>query len=58
MGIEAVEKLIFSFNKGLLRGDILIDDHIKGRGQEKFKGKVIHFGNGDNRTWNSILIKL
>jgi len=28
----------------ILIGDILIDDHAKGKGQDKFKGKLILFG--------------
>jgi len=27
-----------------LKGDILIDDNIKGKGQEIFEGRLIHFG--------------
>ncbi len=40
-------KLIICSNKGLLKGDILIDDHISGRGQEFFEGKLIHFGQNE-----------
>ncbi len=38
------KKLIITPNKGLLRGDYLIDDYINGRGQESFGGELIHFG--------------
>lgn len=43
-GYDFVERLIICSNKGLLKGDILIDDNNSGRGQEHFEGKLIHFG--------------
>lgn len=43
-GMAMVEKLIISPNKGLNKGDYLIDDFISGNGQENFEGKVLHFG--------------
>lgn len=46
-GIEWTEKLILSCNKSLLMGDYLIDDNYKGRGQEFFKGQLIHFGTNE-----------
>ncbi len=47
-GIEWAERLIISSDKGCFYGDYLIDDNLKGRNQEGFKGKVIHF---KNTTW-------
>ena len=52
---EFIEKLIISPNKGLLKGDILIDDLIEGRGQENFEGKLIQFGSLQYKNWNSVL---
>ncbi len=43
-GLDFTEKLIISPNKGLLKGDILIDDITEGKGQEGFEGKLLHFG--------------
>lgn len=50
-----VKKLIICPNKGLLMGDFLIDDMINGRGQENFKGELIHFGSEHFSCWNSIV---
>ncbi len=36
LGFEWVKRLNFSPDKSLLRGDILIDDHENGRGQDGF----------------------
>lgn len=52
------EKLIICSNKGLLKGDILIDDHIEGRGQESFEGELFHFGSPILPDWKSIDKKL
>jgi 5'(3')-deoxyribonucleotidase len=53
-GIEFTEKLIICSNKGLLRGDILIDDNNHGKGQENFIGRLIQFGSAAYPDWNSI----
>ncbi|MFY8283424.1 5' nucleotidase, NT5C type [Pseudoalteromonas sp. SSMSWG5] len=58
LGIEFVERLIISPNKGLFHGDILIDDHSDGNGQELFQGKLIHFGSGQYPTWAVVLTEL
>tara|TARA_R110000772_G_scaffold86113_2_gene180483 strand:+ start:4441 stop:4884 length:444 start_codon:yes stop_codon:yes gene_type:complete len=57
-GVEFTEKLIISPNKGLLKGDILIDDLISGRGQENFEGKIMQFGSEDYPNWNSVMKNL
>ena len=54
-GYEFTKKLIISPNKGLLRGDILIDDHIDGKGQEEFEGDLIHFGSTSFPDWSSVM---
>lgn len=41
------ERLILAPNKGLLRGDDLIDDHAHGKGQDLFEGQLILFGSED-----------
>jgi 5'(3')-deoxyribonucleotidase len=54
-GFEMVEKLIICNNKGLLRGDFLIDDQIAGRGQEFFKGQIIQFGTEPFKNWHDVM---
>lgn len=54
-GYEMTLKLIICSNKGLLKGDILIDDHASGRGQEFFDGKLIHFGQNEYPNWDAVL---
>jgi 5'-nucleotidase len=57
-GLEFTEKLIISPNKGLLKGDLLIDDLISGRGQESFEGKIMQFGSVDYPDWKSVNVRL
>ncbi|KVX01618.1 5' nucleotidase, NT5C type [Shewanella frigidimarina] len=54
-GIAFTEKLIICANKSLLKGDILIDDQLSGRGQDKFDGQLIHFGSTAYPNWKSIM---
>lgn len=54
-GFEFTERLIISPNKGLLKGDYLIDDITEGKGQEDFEGKLLHFGQEKYPNWKSIL---
>lgn len=54
-GYEMTSNLIICSNKGLLKGDVLIDDHSNGRGQEHFEGKLIHFGQSDYPNWEAVL---
>jgi len=55
LGIEMVQKLIISPNKGLNKGDFLIDDHREGRGQDTFEGRLIHFGSAQFPEWEDVL---
>lgn len=55
LGYKYVERLIISPNKGLLIGDILIDDHTTGNGQDKFGGRLIHYGSKLFPSWESVL---
>lgn len=55
LGMELVKKLIISPNKGLNRGDYLIDDHETGRGQETFEGKLLHFGGKEYPDWEAVI---
>ena len=51
---EMAKKLIISPNKGLNKGDYLIDDNINGKGQDHFEGKLIHFGSEEFKDWSLI----
>ncbi|QES89641.1 5' nucleotidase, NT5C type [Rhizosphaericola mali] len=48
------KKLILTHNKGLLKGDYLIDDR-KVHGVSKFEGEHIWFGQAPFENWNAIL---
>lgn len=53
--IDMARKLIISPNKGLSKGDYLIDDHESGKGQEFFEGKLLHFGSDKYSNWNGVI---
>lgn len=53
-GYSFTKNLIICSNKGLLKGDILIDDHIEGRGQENFEGLIFHFGSSSFPNWKAV----
>lgn len=54
LGFEAVNNLIITPNKGLNRGDYLIDDNATGKGQEQFEGQLLQFGTNEFPNWQSI----
>lgn len=54
LGINAAYKLIISPNKGLNKGDFLIDDNVSGKGQEDFEGVLIQYGSKDFPNWQRI----
>ena len=54
LGKAAYKRIIFSHNKGLLKGDYLIDDRIK-NGVAEFEGEHIHFGQKGAANWKEIL---
>jgi 5'-nucleotidase len=54
LGLEIAYRLILCPNKGLLRGDILIDDNRSGKGQEFFQGTIYQFGSKRHSDWTSI----
>ena len=55
LGIEYVERLILSPDKSLLKGDILIDDKSKDRGQDSFEGELIQFGIPKFSDWECVM---
>lgn len=54
LGFEWVNKLIMSPDKSLLKGDVLIDDHIAGRGQDLFDGILFQFGSPEFENWTAV----
>lgn len=54
LGESAKKKLILSHNKGLLRGDFLVDDRIA-NGVGDFQGIHIHFGTPEYPDWQAVL---
>ncbi len=58
LGFDWVERLIISPDKSLLRGEVLIDDHDLGRGQDKFQGQLIKFGSPDYPDWSRVINEL
>jgi 5'-nucleotidase len=55
LGLEVAYRLIICPNKGLLKGDILIDDNIRGKGQEHFAGEVYQFGSAKYPNWKALI---
>jgi len=55
LGFEWVKRLIISPDKSLLKGDVLIDDHNAGRGQDRFQGDLIHFGSPQFSDWTAVM---
>ncbi|MGX5203456.1 5' nucleotidase, NT5C type [Aliikangiella sp. IMCC44632] len=53
--VEFCKRLILSYDKSLLKGDFLIDDHDCGRGQEGFEGELIQFGCEQYPNWNEVV---
>ena len=54
LGKEAKKKLILSHNKGLMKGDYIIDDR-DANGVADFEGEHIHFGSEKFPDWKSVL---
>jgi len=54
---DLAEKLILSNYKDFLIGDILIDDHRDGKGQDRFNGELILYGSLKYPTWDKIKIE-
>lgn len=47
-------RMIISPNKGLNKGDYLIDDIKEGKGQENFEGEILLFGSDEFPDWIKI----
>jgi 5'-nucleotidase len=55
LGMEHVHRLIICSDKSMIKGDVLIDDHTSGRGQENFKGTLIKFDPENHAMWAQVL---
>ena len=58
LGYRFVKRLHISPRKDLFRGDILIDDNLKGKGQENFEGSVIRFGGEFCQSWPEAVVRV
>jgi len=58
LGIAFVDRLIICAHKELVKGQILIDDHADGKGQEHFGGRQIQFGTNQYPDWNAVMAEL
>ena len=60
-GLEVAKKLIICWDKGLLKGDFLIDDTINVESkldlQTKFEGEFVHFGSEQMPDWKAVRAK-
>ena len=52
---DLAKRLILCSNKGLMRGDFLVDDNNSGKGQERFEGELLHFGTDQFPDWSSVM---
>ena len=53
-GQRLVDKVHISPNKGMVKGDYLIDDWACGKGQEDFDGELVHFGSKEYPDWLAV----
>ena len=56
-GLDFCNNLIVCSNKGLLKGQYLIDDNFTGKNQENFEGEFIHFGSKETPDWPTVLTR-
>lgn len=54
-GYPFTKRLILSNQKHLLKGDFLIDDQARGKGQERFEGTFVHFGSRTYPDWPAVM---
>ena len=54
LGKEAAKRMVITGYKNLLMGDYLIDDNNIGKGQDTFRGKLLHFGQNE-MDWNMVI---
>ena len=54
-GYPFTKRLIINPNKGLMIGEFLIDDRVKGNGQDLFRGELIQFGSQRYPDWSTVM---
>ena len=54
LGYEVVHRFHLSPDKGLFKGELLIDDNPNGKGQERFQGRLLHFGSSEFPDWRAV----
>lgn len=57
LGLEAQEKMVFSGDKSIVKGDYLIDDTLNAK-QDEFTGTLIRFGTEEFNDWFKVMGKL
>ena len=55
LGYQFVKRLHISPRKDLFSGDILVDDNMQGKGQDRFGGSLIHFRSEAYPDWTAAL---
>lgn len=58
LGYQFVKRLHISPRKDLFKGDLLIDDNEKGKGQENFEGSLIKFGSDFCVDWPEAVVRV
>lgn len=48
------KRLVLATDKGLLKGDVLVDDFAEGKGQDRFEGLLIQFGTAQYPDWDCV----
>lgn len=56
--LDMAYRLILAPDKSLVMGDVLIDDYDRGKGQEGWGGRLIHFGSAQFPTWAEVVAEL
>ena len=51
---QFAKRLILATDKSLLIGDVLVDDFDSGKGQDRFSGRLLHFGSGQFPNWRQV----
>jgi 5'(3')-deoxyribonucleotidase len=58
LGFEALKHLIIAPDKSMVIGDFLVDDKARGKGQDRFTGWLIQFGDAHHPNWKSVIDEL
>ena len=58
LGYPFVKRLHISPRKDFFKGDLLVDDNEKGKGQENFEGSLLKFGSDFCRNWPEAVVRV